>query len=186
METMKLTPIILPTGELSKAGELCDTAYGIAMSGKDGVGMKQNLYLVSDAPIKEGDWYINGEYIYKADRHYERANNDKKIILTTNPKLISDGVPAIDGNTKAVERYITENGKPDSIKFYFLSEFCKRWNDKADMVIECEMDEYPLNACRACNENGVAHCAYPEECDEIKVSLRIKLDNNRQPTLIFN
>jgi hypothetical protein len=37
--------------------------------------------------IKNGDWYMNGRHLYQADRHYETASNDRKIIATTDPKL---------------------------------------------------------------------------------------------------
>lgn len=60
-----------------------------------------------------------------------------------------------------------------------------KYHPKGDIVIECEMEEYPLNACKACNENGVAHCAYPEECGQIKIGTKIKLNKDGQPTLTF-
>ncbi len=49
---------MLPTNELSKKGQLCDTAYGINISGIDGVGMGQHLYIYSDEKIKDNR--ING------------------------------------------------------------------------------------------------------------------------------
>ena len=49
----------------------------------------------------------------------------------------------------------------------------------------CEMEEQPLNACKACNENGVAHCAHPEECGEIKIGMKPKRSPNGSPIIYF-
>jgi hypothetical protein len=64
----------------------------------------QNIYITSDDKIKMGDWYIiefNGTKITKCTSEQElisiEGRNDcQKIILTTNPVLISNGVQAID------------------------------------------------------------------------------------------
>jgi hypothetical protein len=67
----------------------------------------KNIYITSDEEIKEGDWYLNGELIFKADSIFDNGNNpnnsnprvtdfNKKIILTTDPDLIKDGVEVID------------------------------------------------------------------------------------------
>jgi len=47
----------------------------------------QHIYITSDEEIKEGVWYVNGKYLYQADRFYLKANNDKKIIATTDKSL---------------------------------------------------------------------------------------------------
>jgi hypothetical protein len=57
---------------------------------------KQNIYITNDEKIKDGDSYINGKYLYKADRFYTKAEFDKKIILTDNKDLIKDGIQPID------------------------------------------------------------------------------------------
>jgi hypothetical protein len=59
----------------------------------------QHIYITSDEEIKVGDWYFITESISKCESKYEA--NDltdicKKIILTTDPYLISDGTQAID------------------------------------------------------------------------------------------
>jgi hypothetical protein len=64
----------------------------------DGVN-PQNIYITSDEEIKVGDWYFITESISKCESKYEA--NDltdicKKIILTTDPQLIADGVQPID------------------------------------------------------------------------------------------
>ena len=58
----------------------------------------QNLYITSDEEIKEGDWVItnNGllaKVITELTWHFI---NSKKIILTTDPDIIKDGVQSID------------------------------------------------------------------------------------------
>jgi hypothetical protein len=60
----------------------------------------QHLYITSDEVIKEGDWYIDdANQIRKSitsDKQYWAVRQDyKKIILTTDKKLITDGVQTI-------------------------------------------------------------------------------------------
>jgi hypothetical protein len=67
----------------------------------------RNIYITSDVEIKNGDWVLNIEEntIFKPlnDEIYDIKNSEskyyeycKKIILTTDPDLIKDGVQAID------------------------------------------------------------------------------------------
>ena len=67
----------------------------------------QHIYITNDEEIKEGDWYENNGVIFKADDVFDEGNNpnnsnprvtdfNNKIILTTDPDLIKDGVQAID------------------------------------------------------------------------------------------
>jgi hypothetical protein len=63
--------------------------------------MNQHIYITSDEEIKEGDWYLtftNNE-VMGQPRKCEDTNwnfsHCKKIILTTDPELIKDGVQAI-------------------------------------------------------------------------------------------
>ena len=69
-----------------------------------------NIYITSDEEIKEGDWCYQVELNDgKVDKCYDvtlyhiwtnngvdKTRKFKKIILTTDPKLINDGVQAID------------------------------------------------------------------------------------------
>jgi hypothetical protein len=57
----------------------------------------QYLYITSDEEIKEGDWCfdINGK-IFKHENHFPISIGQRKIILTTDPDLISEGVQPID------------------------------------------------------------------------------------------
>jgi hypothetical protein len=60
-----------------------------------------NIYITSDEEIKEGDWCINlahKQVVKPTDIEWANSNKDnlKKIILTTDPQLIENGVQAID------------------------------------------------------------------------------------------
>jgi hypothetical protein len=57
----------------------------------------QNIYITSDEEIKEGDWCfdINGK-IFKHENHFPISIGQRKIILTTDPELIANGVQSID------------------------------------------------------------------------------------------
>jgi hypothetical protein len=57
--------------------------------------INQNIYITSDEEIKEGDWYLNNSNLVKCTEIKKRSSC-KKIILTTDPELIKDGVQAID------------------------------------------------------------------------------------------
>jgi len=63
--------------------------------------MTHHIYITNDEEIKEGDWYLDtfNTQIIKANQfsdHKHYGNACKKIILTTDQDLISDGVQAID------------------------------------------------------------------------------------------
>ena len=68
--------------------------------------INQNIYITSDEEIKEGDWLFDLDIkrIVKADSLKVDTSKAygcwyyKKIILTTDPYLIKDGVQAIDDN----------------------------------------------------------------------------------------
>ena len=67
---------------------------------------KQNIYITSDEEIKEGDWvfdtFINAcpaiRQLTTEEEVIEVQKTERKIILTTDPELIKDGVQAIDDN----------------------------------------------------------------------------------------
>ena len=65
---------------------------------KDKDCVNQHIYITSDKEIKEGDWFTDDNNSLKISyklSHVQFAN-PKKIILTTDPDLIKDGVQAID------------------------------------------------------------------------------------------
>ena len=70
--------------------------YSINMDQEQNHFEPQHLFITSDEEIKQGDWciYKTGEIIH----YLVKLNTDnlKKIILTTDPDLIKDGVQPID------------------------------------------------------------------------------------------
>ena len=59
----------------------------------------KNIYITSDEKIKNRDWYIADNKVYRASVDHMPelyTYSCKKIILTTNDQLIKDGVQAID------------------------------------------------------------------------------------------
>jgi len=91
---------ILPTeGEsdlfyADKGKELCYTRRSTFYS------TGQHIYITSDEEIKKDDWYYNERLnqIFQAiiDSGYNTTDKEFKIILTTDTKLIADGVQDID------------------------------------------------------------------------------------------
>jgi len=65
-------------------------------------GTNHHIYITSDKEIKEGDWYLTftNKKVIGKPRKCEDTNwsftHCKKIILTTDPELIKDGIQAID------------------------------------------------------------------------------------------
>lgn len=61
--------------------------------------INQNIYITSDEEIKDGDWFLllSEEIVLKSDNNSLKNRQDlvKKIILTTDQKLINDDVQAI-------------------------------------------------------------------------------------------
>ena len=61
---------------------------------------KRHIYITSDEKIKNRDWYIADNKVYRASVDHMPelyTYSCKKIILTTDQDLIKDGVQAIDG-----------------------------------------------------------------------------------------
>ena len=99
---------IIPTDEqIKNVGDLVKDKYGDIhiFTKNDGkeygkTTTKLNIYITSDEEIKEGDWYLYGSQLVKANGlvgfHPTIVDSCKKIILTTDQDLIKDGVQAID------------------------------------------------------------------------------------------
>jgi hypothetical protein len=60
----------------------------------------QRIYITNDEKPKDGDWCFNPKTnkTTKVGHHGHYGYSSKKIILTTDPDLISEGVQAIDGD----------------------------------------------------------------------------------------
>jgi hypothetical protein len=94
-----------------------------------------HLYITSDEEIKEGDWYLwegyGGEYfkekceylLYEGKKTKHLNCNKKtqfKVILTTDPALIADGVQAIDD--EFLEWFCSKNGKVDFVEVMTIED----------------------------------------------------------------
>ena len=90
---------------------------------------QRNIYITSDEEIKEGDWYLYCDQINKRIRKNPKAEypypNYRKILLTTDPKLIEDGVQAIDN---------------EFLEWFVKNPSCE-WID----VENYKWSDYPLN-----------------------------------------
>lgn len=93
-----------------------------------------DLYIVSDDEIKEGDWYINNNVIFKADDKFDDGNNpnqnkkNKKIIATTD--ILSTNIMIDCLSAKPKELILPQ------VQQSFLKEFVKN----PDGEYDCEYD----------------------------------------------
>jgi hypothetical protein len=95
---------VIPTQKPSRFGYIFESeSYHIFTNGEnpndiaDNLAHYRNIYITSDEEIKKGDYF----YLYDADIiakyvSVKPVEESKKIILTTDPDLIADGVQAID------------------------------------------------------------------------------------------
>jgi hypothetical protein len=65
---------------------------------KKALGNNVNIYITSDEEIKEGDWVycITENRLLISNVSYSKLEDRFKIILTTDPNLIKDGIQSID------------------------------------------------------------------------------------------
>ena len=72
-----------------------------------------NIYITSEEEIKMQDWFIDDKYKQPMKYFGEGSLliSSKKIILTTDPDLIKNGVQAIDA--EFLEWFCSKNGKVD-------------------------------------------------------------------------
>lgn len=95
MKNLYLLPTDQPTG-------IFETNSGLQFSIMNKVRYGEfkgfHIYITSDEEIKEGDWYLDTtvNVIFKNDKLFLNGIGYKKIILTTDPTLIKDGVQVID------------------------------------------------------------------------------------------
>jgi hypothetical protein len=93
-----------------------------------------NLYITSDEEIQLGDWVIWNNKVLKYSRRSFTGidfSNCKKIILTTDPKLINDGIQSIDD--KFLEWFV-ENPNCEYVR---ISEqfIDKKYNSKYVIIL---------------------------------------------------
>ena len=88
---------LLSTDQQSRLVKIKDTFFLTTTDDIPG-GTFYNIYITSDEEIWEGDWYLDTtvNVIFKNDKLFLNGTGYKKIILSTDPELIADGVQAID------------------------------------------------------------------------------------------
>jgi hypothetical protein len=87
----------------------------------------QHIYITSDEEIKEGDWFLYQEkLLVKHDGSMNTMIDCKKIILTTDPNLIKDGVQVI--NNEFLEWFV-KNPSCDEVEI-------ESWQTKGEWDID--------------------------------------------------
>lgn len=95
MKNIHILPTDQPTG-------IFETNSGLQFSIMNKVRYGEfkgfHIYITSDEEIGEGDWYLDTtvNVIFKNDKLFLNGTGYKKIILSTDPELIADGIQAID------------------------------------------------------------------------------------------
>ena len=101
---------ILPTNKASKLFiDIDDNKLKLTTPIAGEYMMNQHIHITNEEKIKDGDWYLDLnlnkikkaleveiDRIYYTRYHCTTPNKAKKIILTTDPELIKDGVQEID------------------------------------------------------------------------------------------
>ena len=104
--------------------------------------INQHIYITSDGEIKEGDWVLYHEDRIsqvlginidelKLDRGGVWNSSCERILLTTDPQLIKDGVQAIDNEFL---EWFVKNPSCDDVE---LKPYCKKVTCKNDSCSAC-------------------------------------------------
>ena len=126
--------------------------------------MNQNVYITSDEYIGL-NWYLDGELIRKGvidDEDYWSVRKDyKKIIMTTDPKLIKDGVQPIPEDFL---KWLMENPKCEEVKVVkerYLFQYPDVYDDRNKLIL-------PTQVSRCCGRcNGIDDLCYSDmTCDD--------------------
>jgi hypothetical protein len=130
----------------------------------------QHIYITSDEEIKKGDWFIeNGVNINKWKMSYsfpsEMNDINKKVILTTDPELLEDGVQAIDDEFLEwfVKNPSCESVRVNNLCYGALGGFA----DAGYKIIIPKEEPKQFIDCKCTNalevENCTRNCGYGEE-----------------------
>jgi len=83
----------------------------------------KHIYITSNEEIKDYDWYINSEgklLQFTGINVLGDKFKAPKVILTTDPQLIADGVQAIDD--KFLEWFCSKNGKVNFVEVIAIED----------------------------------------------------------------
>ena len=112
----------------------------------------QNIYITNSEKPKDGDWCfgMDGIFQYKGKVNLPDVELPKKIILTTDPDLIKDGVQAIDD--EFLEWFVTNQSCEDvEVKRNYLGSKCLKCG-----FIE-NHDEVDTENCPKCSNTRYEH-----------------------------
>jgi len=159
-------------------------SFDICVPG-DKLRTNQHIYITNSEEIEEGDWFITTDTneIDKSDWVKFNFNNGKKIILTSDPELIENGVQAID------DEFLDWFVQNPSCKFVQVDTYSKKIGIETDANGYREMDvfvsdykiiipkEEPKQECTC------SVCDYCEEQESIQILKEAKENALKQETL---
>ena len=116
----------------------------------------QNIYITSDEEIKEGDWvYCRTENrVLISNVSYSKLEDRFKIILTTDPTLIADGIQSIDDEFL---EWFVKNPSCEEVK---IEDYGTLYNFKYLILI-------PKEEPKPMHEQIIEHCGGEEKFKEI-------------------
>jgi hypothetical protein len=139
MENIHLIPTDKPTGIFESKNGL---HFSIIEKIRYGEFKGFHIYITNDEEIKEGDWFVQVN-TKKIIKHHPKnglllqpQSFDKKIILTTDPDLIKDGVQEID------EEYLEWFVKNPSCERVEVDTYSKKIGVETDTNGYREMDVF--------------------------------------------
>ena len=131
----------------------------------------QHLYILSDAEIKEDDWYENNSVIFRADSKFDDGNNpnqnknNKKILASTDTSLKLE----VDGNRGDLLPDVSFNIDLPQIPQSFIEHFISEYN-KGNVINEV-MIEYEKII------TDTKHYMLTHECKGFDEKLKINPNN---------
>jgi hypothetical protein len=201
MKNIHILPTDKPTGIFESKNGL---HFSIIEKIRYGEFKGSHIYITNDEEIKEGDWFYDLDTKYvKVNQSWKNSNldlNGKKIILTTDPDLIKDGVQAIDDTF--LEWFVKNPSceyvevEDDLIQVYPRSGRDAGGNERYEYIYkiiipqeEPKQEKKPHSFCKTpeekctmnyCDENGcqnrVRHLVEPNFCRDIVINDKATVD----------
>jgi hypothetical protein len=156
MKNIHLIQTDKPTGLFeSQSGVL---HYSIMNKVRTGLLKGYHIHITSDGEIKNGDWILekSGDAFWQIQIQYNTdLSKYAKIILTTDPDLIADGVQAIDDE---FSEWFVKNPSCEEVKARKIGE---EWIYNADVPQEEPKQETLEDAAEKNYENKTAQIPVP-------------------------
>jgi hypothetical protein len=185
---------IIPTDQPSR---LHHYAFGCWSLSKEPLNWRtaSHIYITSDEEIKDGDWYYTNRFNVgiaknEGDSKIERTTNSyKKIVLTTNPTLIDDGVQSISDEflewfVKNSSCEFVEVVKQEVILGYYDAKGLKKiYDDSYKIIIPQEGDKQEGYICPHTKIQCDDECCVSAKDCHITSSLASGIVEPKQETL---